>query len=428
MGLFNRKTFFFLGILLLTFDNFPFGRYGLGNNHCLSFYPMILYILLNIKYVFRALQSADKCEIVMIFGLLGMSLWSGMFRFHDLEQCGHAVNMWISYFIALFSFRIFIFTANRKDVFLMFKLINVSFTISLMFGLLEFVFFYVVHLEFIKSFLCLFLRDDVFFDVMRIQFNFQEAGTTGFMLLCLYLPSLITYCKMGHKLNKMDRIKLIGFIFLSLFSFSNTFFLTSFALLIFYVLNKLSVRKNIKNIILICLILLSCLPFIVSQLKTYNNGRLYDTITSPLETMQREGSFGTRGGLWVVSLYAAKDYPLTGYGWGYFSYALKNHLGSIVTISSEELFDKVFVKNQDTYSLYTTALVEGGILGVIWLIFLVYTRYKCVRKSMRPFYFTYLFSLLQIIPIYVPCYMYILYLMSDRKINAFLADTKKINI
>ena len=233
---------------------------------------------------------------------------------------------------------------------------------------------------------------------------------------------------MGHKLNKMDRIKLIGFIFLSLFSFSNTFFLTSFALLIFYVLNKLSVRKNIKNIILICLILLSCLPFIVSQLKTYNNGRLYDTITSPLETMQREGSFGTRGGLWVVSLDAAKDYPLTGYGWGYFSYALKNHLGSIVTISSEELFDKVFVKNQDTYSLYTTALVEGGILGVIWLIFLVYTRYKCVRKSMRPFYFTYLFSLLQIIPIYVPCYMYILYLMSDRKINAFLADTKKINI
>ena len=127
MVLFNRKTFFFLGILLLTFDNFPFGR------------------------------------------LLGMSLWSGMFRFHDLEQCGHAVNMWISYFIALFSFRIFIFTANRKDVFLMFKLINVSFTISLMFGLLEFVFFYVVHLEFIKSFLCLFLRDDVFFDVMRIH-------------------------------------------------------------------------------------------------------------------------------------------------------------------------------------------------------------------------------------------------------------------
>ena len=141
MVLFNRKTFFFLGILLLTFDNFPFGRYGLGNNHCLSFYPMILYILLNIKYVFRALQSADKCEIVMILGLLGMSLWSGMFRFYDLEQFGHAVNMWISYFIALFSFRIFIFTANRKDVFLMFKLINVSFTISLMFGLLEFVFF-----------------------------------------------------------------------------------------------------------------------------------------------------------------------------------------------------------------------------------------------------------------------------------------------
>lgn len=197
--------------------------------------------------------------------------------------------------------------------------------------------------------------------------------------------------------------------------------MTLLVLTIAYAIYKIIELKRVKYLIYVSLFTVLLSPLVLTWLKGYNDGRVYDMLFSPIETIEKENSAGTRAGLWFVSVEAMKDYPLTGYGWGYFWYAFKNNFYKIgVNINSTEFADILFSKSYQSYSIYSTAIVEGGLVGTIWLLLFLYTRYRETEGFYKPFYFGYLFLLTQIIPIYSVTYMFVLFILTDKRINQFV--------
>lgn len=210
------------------------------------------------------------------------------------------------------------------------------------------------------------------------------------------------------------------FVF-SIAAFSSMFFLTLLVLTIAYAIYKIIELKRVKYLIYVFLFTMLLSPLVLTWLKGYNDGRVYDMMFSPIETIEKENSAGTRAGLWFVSVEAMKDYPLTGYGWGYFWYAFRNNFYKIgVNINSTEFAGILFSKSYQSYSIYSTAIVEGGLVGTIWLLLFLYTRYRETEGFYKPFYFGYLFLLTQIIPIYSVTYMFVLFILTDKRINQFV--------
>lgn len=413
-------SLFYIGVLLITFDGFPFPKYGLGSAKSLSLIPMGIFLIFNLKNVFVALKKTDKIELFLILILLLISALVGMNRYADISGFEQSVSMWACYIIALLSFRLFIFNANRSSIFKMFKLINRSFTISLVFGILECFLIYAGQNTIFSSFLSLFLRDDNYLG-NRLQFNFQEPSSCAIMLLCFYIPTLYSLKKMGYHFSLFDKTKCIMLFVFSIAAFSSMFFLTLLVLTIAYAIYKIIELKRVKYLIYVFLFTMLLSPLILTWLKGYNDGRVYDMVFSPIETIEKENSAGTRAGLWFVSVEAMKDYPLTGYGWGYFWYAFRNNFHKIgVNINSTEFAGILFSKSYQSYSIYSTAIVEGGLVGTIWLLLLLYSRYRETEGFYKPFYFGYLFILIQIIPIYSITYMFVLFILTDKRINRFV--------
>lgn len=413
-------SLFYLGILLITFDAFPFPKYGLGSAKSLSLLPMGAFLVFNLKNAIAAVRKTDKVELLLILIILLISALVGIYRYADVSGFEQSVSMWMCYIIALLSFRLFVANASRSKIFKMFKLINNSFTISLIFGILEFSLIFVGQKSLISNFLSLFLRDDTYLG-NRLQFNFQEPSSCAMMLLCLYIPTLYSLKKLGYHFSLFDKAKCILLFVFCMATFSSMFFFSLIVLVIVYAIYKIIELKKIRYLVYVILLMVLISPFIFTWLKGYNDGRIYDMIFSPLETIEKENSAGTRAGLWFVSISAMNDYPLTGYGWGYFLYAFKNNFTKIgVSINSAEFAGILFSKSYQSYSIYSTAIVEGGLVGTIWLLFFLYTRYRETEGFYKPFYFCYLFLLTQIIPIYSVTYMYVLFLLTDKRINRII--------
>lgn len=56
----HYTSLFYIGVLLITFDGFPFPKYGLGSAKSLSLIPMGIFLIFNLKNVLVALKKRIK--------------------------------------------------------------------------------------------------------------------------------------------------------------------------------------------------------------------------------------------------------------------------------------------------------------------------------------------------------------------------------
>ena len=140
--------------------------------------------------------------------------------------------------------------------------------------------------------------------IISKMFNFLKFILMFIAFALIFIGILFTYKRLDKSLT--DAINIF-------IPFALVFILT-----VVNIIYKIIELKRLKYLIYVFLFTVLLSPLVLTWLKGYNDGRVYDMMFSPIETIEKENSAGTRAGLWFVSVEAMKDYPLTGYGWGYF--------------------------------------------------------------------------------------------------------------
>ena len=399
----------YLSLILITFDTFPFNRYGMGSAKAISIIPIIFFIVLNIPNILRLrYKKIEIMEIILMIFLLLVSFFMGKFIYNDMIEFKATISMFSVYLTTVFSIRIFFKNANKEKILKLFKSIYYSFNISLFFGILEFVYFYIFKSEIIYKFLMLFLRDDMYLKGRRLQFNFGEPSTASIIIPCLFIPTILIMRKLGYRFTKIDKFKIVTFLVLSIFTQSTTYYLIMSLLIILYLLfynNNLNIKKFIIATIAIAIAISGYVFINSTTFKNYSqtsDNRAIKLIGN-LESIQSDESFQVRGAMWKISIMGWKQKPITGYGWGYFKYAYVDNFNDLSSLekNNRENQSKLYMDNLQSYSIYSTSMVEGGILGIIWIIIMMVPAYINTKKNIiKPFLITFLVSALQGMVIY----------------------------
>lgn len=402
------KLFFYLALLSITFDGFPYYKFGLGSTKALAIVPLIIFLFFNIhKIVRRKYKVKEIIEILMIAALLSISYFKGKYVYNDLEEFTASINMFAIYLITIFAFKIFFDSANKRNILILFKCIYRSFDISLVYGILELIYFYKLEKsDILYEILNFFLRDNIYLLGKRMQFNFSEPGSVGIMIVCIYIPTLYILKKLGYKFSKFEKVKIALLFVLTIFTKSVTYYLMILVLLIllFFYKSKSISKKVVISVLGISLLsagytIINSDAFISYSSRT--SSRFIKILSDP-SYLNEDNSSQVRIGLWKLSIYGAKDEPVIGYGWGYFKYALRNNYDKLDSkiANNPEMMKKLTMNNQQTYSIYSTCLVEGGIVAIVWLIIIIYTCIKNTHGIFRIFLISLLISFMQIIFIY----------------------------
>ena len=421
------KPFFYLALLLLTFDGFPYYKFGLGSTKALSILPLLAVLFLNVyKIIKRKYKVKEVVEILLISTLLGISYFQGKYVYYDMSEFSASISMFAVYFITIFVFKIFFDFADKKEILFLLKCIYRSFDISLIYGILELVYFYVIDSDNLYNILNLFMRDDLYLLGKRLQFNFSEPGCVGVMIICIYIPTLYMLKKLGYKFSKIAKVKIAILFILTLFTKSVTYYSMMMLLLIllFFYNSKSTVKKIIVSILGIFFLIGGYLVINSDAFITYSrtsSSRFVKILADP-NYLNEDTSGQVRVTLWKLSLYGWNDKPLTGYGWGYFKYALRANYDKLdsKSASNPEMEKKLSLDNQQTYSIYSTCLVEGGVLGVIWLIIVLWPCIKNTRGTLKVFLILLLVSFMQIIFVYNVSTIVILQIYSNKKLTDFI--------
>lgn len=417
----KHDVFFYLACLLVTFEIFPFHEYGLGSGKSLSTIPCVLYIVqLLIEHNF-SLPKNCKTEFLCILALLLVSLFRGFFVYDDLVGISTSLSMWGSYAIYIVCFHSFIKDANKHKIVNMFRCILCSFKISLLFGILELIYFNIKTLSFIRSFILLFVRDEMYIDGGRLQFNFGEAGSGGVLIVGLFSLTIYSLIKLGYKFTRYDKIEIILiYVIEGLFAMSVTFWATFLLFLLSYFFS--SKRRVSYKVMFIAGVLFLTM---VSSLSLISNSVVYSRIEK-LTRFQNSNSFdgenssATRFALWYISYEMFRDNYLLGVGWGNFAMEYPKYYKSLpMYLNTQEMTNKLSSKTHQSYSIFSTALVEGGVLGIFWL-FLFYRRLWPNNRYRKIFVPIYLIFCFQIIIIYKFESLLIALILSDKKINRYI--------
>lgn len=419
----NAKFLMYLSLLLITFDGFPFYKFGFGSTKALSIIPIILFIIINIPNLFKIkLTKKEVIEIILIIAILGISFSMGKYEYRDISEFKASINMFLVYIITIWSLKLFFIKIDKTSLLNAFKCIYMSFSISLFFGILQFIYFYVSKNQIIYEFLTFFLRDTMYLSGGRLQFNFSEPGTTALMLVCLFIPTIYIMYKLGYKFTKLDKLNIILIFLLSFLTKSITYYMFLCIIVILYFLYFK--RPRIKSILMMLFIVLVIFlgNFYINSdgfiNYSRNSSNRFIRMIGDTSYSNKDNSTQVRTGLWKLSIYGWMNKPINGYGWGYFKYALRNNyykLDSVIANNSEML-GKLSKDNQQTYSIYSTVLVEGGALGVIWLIVVLIPCFKYTRNRLRLFLYILLLLFLQLIFIYNIVAIFLLQIYSNKKI------------
>lgn len=405
---FNVDTFFYCGMLLITFDSFPFSRYGLGSNKSLSIIPLMLYIVLKTIQKKNNIIKISINNLMLIFSgslLLIDSAFQGFTKYKNMAGFSRAVNMFAVFYITIFSFEIFIKNATKYSVIKMFKCIFKSFTISLFFGVLELIYFYIVKLQIIHDFILLFVRDQMYLDVRRLQFNFGEAGNTGVMIGILFPLTIIALKKLGYNFKKREYLKIGLILIISIFSAALNYLTIICILIISYII--LGNGKNQKLHITIIIIFLISL-FIINQILKSNwflqyslssNSRILSILVN-FNNIYKDSSIQTRLGFFQISINSFLKKPITGYGLGYYTYAFRENFNTVnPLLKTWEMIEDLKRTDLQDLGIIFSAISEGGVIGIFFMITL-FSCFKNTPKFWKPFIIAIIVEMLQNIFIY----------------------------
>ena len=423
----TEDFFFYLACLLITFNIFPFDLYGMGSGKNLAIIPLILYLLQSIFRHRVFFPNTYLNEFICIFILLLISWAKSIIVYGDTIGITSSISMWMSYAIFIISLSVFFKNADRKKVLAMLKFLFASFKISLFFGILEVIYFYVIPSNgFIPAFIRSFVRDGMYLEVQRLQFNFGEPGEAALLITCFFSMIVYSLHKMGYKFSRLEKIQIVMLYLLeAIYAKSMSFWMIAMAFVCSFCFEKIvheRSKKSLKLFILVPFLIFIAVTYIGSidevSLKRFQSIMLEDHQTAA----QEDGSSATRIGLWFVSAKMYVDYPLLGVGWGNFAQEFPKYLDKIPKyfITNEMLY-KIHSNNHQSYSIYSTALTEGGIVGLVWMLF-AFSKMK--RKTFMQRVFVPLFWVIciQIIFIYKFEYCFIMYLLSSTKYQKIVYD------
>lgn len=432
----KNEWLFFLACIFITFNIFPFDKYGMGAAKCLSIIPVLLYFVVSL--INGRLRIKDdnnfNVQLVLIGLMMIISLYRGYTIYNDTAGFSTAIGMWGSYFVLMASFITFLYHADELRMYMMFRCILYSFRFSFFFGILEFVYFQISNSSFIESFITCFVRDSVYIEQGRLQLNFGEPGDAGQILPGLMFPTILILKKMRYKFSLVDKIVIIGnILLLTLYSKSASFFAVSLVALVVYyndVLNKFKIYRWFKPVTLLFLFLFGSALVIGEATESLSQvsglGRVVMLLSNPENAFAADQSSATRFGLWVASIDIFKDNYIWGIGLGNFGYAYKQVFSQLDAIyQTPEMYSKLSLVTHQTYSIISTAFTEGGLIGCLWL--LVFLR-PLVRSSnfVRAFAVVFLIISLQNMVIYSFTYLFIYVMLSNSKIMT-LYDKYEIN-
>lgn len=418
-------TLFFLALILITFNIFPFEKYGLGSSKPLSLVPLILYVICNVFKYKLYVEKRFILEIVLIILVLLISLGVSTLIYHDYSGFLTAVSMWICYLIIFVSLYYFAYQANREKLKYALLCIYFSFKISFCFGLLELIYFYVVPSDIISEFIQLFVRDDMYLNGKRLQFNFGEPGDSGALIVCLLFPTLIMLKRLGYTFIWRDKVIIGGIILMqTLFSSSVTFIvlLTTYAVFYLYFSYK-RLLDNSKKWLLFFLLLIIGFVIVLMKNDVLSNYvddsdiRILRLLSNSSEALKNDASSATRIGLWVISWDIFKENLFFGCGWGNFGFVFHEALSNMDSLFlTEEMLNKYDQHLLQTYSIISTSMVEGGFVGILWLLVFM-SRFRRNIGFVRPFIPVILIYSLQSMIIYNVAICVAIFMLTDRRVQ-----------
>ncbi len=423
----NDNFFFYIGLLLITFNTFPFMNYGMGASKALSILPFTLYLMSSIVKGSLFMNRTLIKDFFYIILLLAISFSISVTEFHDTTGSMAAVSMWMVYIIVFLCLATFMCSANENEIYTALHCVYTSFKISFWFGLAEVIFFYIADIEAISQFIQLFVRDDMYLSNGRLQFNFGEPGDAGRILVCLFIPLIYALHRMGYKFKLKDKAFIVSlFLMEAFFAASVTFF----CLIAVFVCSLIIIKywkKKKTRFFLIALFAITgvFVVYAVNSNEMYrfannNNIRILKLFTNGYDAFKSDNSSGVRFGLWKISCDIFTSRPVFGTGWGNFGQCFPHfymYLDEI--LANNEMTNKLGNLTQQTYSIISTAFAEGGLVGVLWLVTLI-ARLQWRSKYAMIFIPVFLFSLFQSMFIYEPATITQFFMLSDKKINNIL--------
>lgn len=420
----------YLAMGLITFTTFPLQKYGLGSSKNLAIFPIILYVIINIFSRTTRIDKSFRNELLIIFALLISSLLQGMFIYNDLRGFGFACNMWLSYCFTFISLYFFIQDADNKKITKFLKSIFLSFKIAFIFGLIELVYFYILKINFLSSFVQLFVRDSMYLNNGRVQFNFGEPSES-LQIIGLLFPVIYILSKKNYTFQLFDKITIIGLIILSIFFTKSVSFIAGIGIFsLVLIFNKIKKKKIVIGILITIAILLSTIIIVqlnnIYEYANENNIRALKLITNPEDSLSEDFSSATRIGLWVLAIKIFIDSPIIGCGNGYFGYNFAQYLDTLDPIFiTQEMINKCSDIQQQTYSIISTMLCEGGFIGILWLI-LFFRRIDFKNKYNQLFAPILLVILIQNMYIYMPLICVIYFMLTNPKIQSYIKSSHQL--
>ena len=419
----DKNFWFYVGLLLITISCFPFNNYGLGSAKAISIFPFIIYLLgLLFRKVFSLSRNAFF-ELFWVVLLLFVSYVICIVRNLTFVGFNAAISMWVTYFVSILSVLNFIKSAEKKEIILMFRCILKSFKIALIFGLVEMFYFYIAKIDLLSKILSLFLRDEVFLGQNRLQFSFGEPSEAGLFVCCLLIPTIFALRRLGYKFTSNDKISIILiFALITFFSRSSTYYvlLGTLVMTYFFISSKKKVYIKVFLISIAVLAYTSISMINLNSIANRNNIRILKLFTNKEDAMKGDGSSAVRTGLWIIAIDMFRNNVVCGVGWGNFGESFDQYYQSLDDIyKNSEMHSKLGDKTQQSYSIVSTSLAEGGLLGLVWLLLLL-GRIRYRGDYSKYFAPTFLVAIMQNMFIYVPGLILVYVLLSNKKINNLL--------
>lgn len=378
----NFKFLFYLALLFLPFDSFPFNLYGLGSNKPLSLYIFILFFLVNIDKVLKIkLYKEDFCFFLCIPIMCLISYFKAKYIFYSDSGVTTFVNNMIGFIAIYLSFTIAIHnTKSKSELDRYIRIIIIGYSISFFIGILEILFMY-FNITSISEILKYIIRDTNYLTEKRLHFSFGEPSYIGQHLFLVLMPILYYKNRFSDKKSSNKyRIFLYAFIMLSIFSISSQLiidFIVFFAVVI--LINK-SFKQKIVYILASIIILLSINNLFINNNYFHIKSPYYSRIVSNIQSIKGDNdnmdvvnndqSIRVRYDLSAVSYKAIKDNILSGYGFGNFIFAYRNYINDVDPLfyNNEELTKIYYSDYKFQYNFYLFILSDGGIIGVAWIL------------------------------------------------------------
>lgn len=377
----NNDIIFQIAIALLPFENFFFAP----SSGWATITPIIfaLYLLLNFKLL---LNEVKKHKNIVIFFIIGMMLSIINYFFvgiHIKNLINSLITLGLG-FVSLFSFDIY-YTKN-KDINKIIKILLVSYTISLFFGILQYITIQ-FQIKALHEFFDFILKRN-YVQYWRTQYFFTEPSFIGMHVFGILLPIYFI------SKNKKILILITTFCITAfLFAGGIKIFIDTCAVGIILFVRYLIKNKKYKYIIIIPIVIIIALTIL------YNTNERFQDILS--KGIYGDGSLATRYFRIQSTVLGYTKKPanlLWGYGLGNSVIPLQDGYDEAILSYKSDYMDEVggmndpnLVDDSLSYCLYTRFITEFGlILFVIAMIYIL----KITKNSTFKYKYSYLLIIL----------------------------------